>query len=207
MKPYQKLKLTFFLVPIWLVTFCNLSHGALIMTLTATPGSNIVQFELSGTESISMFSGIIVGIAASGLQDYDALGGGLGTQDMNFSILSGSATVTNLSNNDVGTVESIFLRDVTSGDRFGVLSSAYRIDAGHSISWAGSGSIDLGEFGGSIDDLTLGEGESLLTFPEPEGTGILVIKQVPESSTLIGIFLGALVISFRRSRSLIRCVK
>jgi len=175
------------------------------MTLSGQPGDSILTFELSGSTTITGFSGAIVGLGGS-LTDFDAFSPAVGSVNVGgLPLLSGSASIINVTQGEERPVDRLFLQDKTAlpsiSDRFGVHSSLYTIAPGDTVAWSGSGTVDLSSQAASFDDLTIGTGIGFFDAPSAAGEMRLTIQLIPEPTTFTLLGLGSLaLVSVRRRR-------
>ena len=168
------------------------AHGEMIMTLTGTPGSSIIHWSVSGsdTATASFGYGVCAMFGLDVTDGFDPFPSGMSGGDYGRNPLaSGGGTVSNLTDGVTEPITGITLQD---SDLFGVARFGARYEgtfhygAGDVFSWQGSGTIDLSSRGVTFDDLTQGTGDAR-TFLDGRDMGIvgrLVVRQVPEPTSI-----------------------
>jgi len=182
------------------------AYSQMAMTLYGQPGNSIVSFELSGTTQITTFSGNITGFGGD-LSSFNAIELPLGSVDHGvLDLVSGGGVVSNLTQMTAVPITNLYLQDRTATgpglyDRFGVVTPVYSMSFGDTIGWAGSGMIDLAQFGATFDNLNVGSGTGPAGLPTPSGITSLTIIAVPEPTTTGLACVGLLLLTrVRRSR-------
>jgi hypothetical protein len=133
----------------------------LIMELSGTPGSSIVEFILSGEDVATDSFESVLGIGFDIVDDFNPFPPAANGSDFGrFVIQTGSASLSNITQDRAVAVSNLFLQDseLFGVDRFGVRAGVIPIFTGDTISWTGSGTIDLSTKGLTFSDLRVGSG-------------------------------------------------
>lgn len=190
-KKFNVLTLVLFIV----LTFK--SHAALIMTLEGESGSSIVSFTLTGSAAAansfdSSYRGLGIEIR-DGFEPFSPLFDTFGV----FDIISGSASYSNETRGESDVISGLWLQNsVVLGQGRGGVKGDFifsGISVGDTLSWAGTGEIDLMQKGLSFDQLMVGTGLGD-TDVLGQVSAMLVVKEkssaISEPSTLFMLFLG-----------------
>lgn len=188
-------------------TFVSLvgeANAAVHLILSGTPGSSIVNFELSGTGTFteSVAAAHVNGI---GFSPFNPLDSGVSA---GFNFASGGATFTiHYTGFDIErTVTGLTLIDSASStqpDFVGLEITTTSVSPSNNYTMSGSGTIDLSSSfisGGpmTFDYLNTGIGSAAsITGMRVDGFN-LTIQQIPEPSSLVLLGLGGLLIARRR---------
>ena len=187
-----------------LVSLVGQANAAVHLTLSGTPGSSIVNFELSGTGT---FTESIAAAHVNGVDfsPFNPLDSGVSTS---FNFASGGATFTiHYTGFDIErTVTGLTLIDSASStqpDFIGLEIASTSVSPSNNYTMSGSGTINLSSsnISGSpmtFDDLNTGIGSAASITGMPVDGFNLTIQQIPEPSSLALLGLGGLFITRRR---------
>ena len=143
------------------------ARGQLEMTLHGTTDSPIVNFTLSGFD-VASDSFALAGIGFDVTDGFDPFPPGVNGADFGkFAIQIGAATVTN--GNSTLDISHLSFQDssmLDTVDRFGAgVEGFFSVAPGNTVSWSGTGTIDLSEKGLTFSDLNSGMGVGEMNFP------------------------------------------
>jgi hypothetical protein len=185
--------------------FCPIDRafGDMTLTLSGQPGSPLVAFSLTGTSTAtSSFNGPFTGQMFDVYDGSDLFPPEITNANSPFGIYalaSGGGTVLNLTAGTSNAVTGVTLQDnqLFGVARFGVgFSGSQTVAIGDSLTWSGSGTIDLSTSNLTFNDITKG---SLTGIAEGSGfRGTLIIVPEPGTSmSLIHFGIGLLAIRRR----------
>lgn len=183
---------------------CPESSAQMTMTLSGSPGSSVIGYEISGSSIASSSFGPFVGMVFDMSLGEEPFPAEVTTPPLYefgvYPLASGGGTVTNLTSSQTRPVTGVGLQDsaLFGVARFGVdFDPGLTIAAGDTLEWTGSGAFDLAPSGVTFDQFVPGvyPGDS---FVVGGFKGILII--VPEPATGVTLLLATLLAGPRRRR-------